>query len=165
MTYDRRLVLFQSLRQLRLPFFDVIAFFIIDPNAKTDDVNTGPVVNGFGETIQGLLIIPHVIAVNENQILTSGDPNPRISSFGTPGILLMNSYDAAVFPRERITQCAAIIPRTIIHQDQFKVFEGLASHAADAALQFLLCVVDRHDNAEHRTAHNDSFPSACFRRQ
>ena len=60
----------------------------------------------------------------------------------------MENPDSVIFFGKQVAQLSGSIRRTVIHQQDLKIFPGLGADAVDASLQAVQDIVDRHDHAD-----------------
>ena len=62
----------------------------------------------------------------------------------------MENPDSVIFFGKQVAQLSGSVRRTVIHQQDLKIFPGLGADAVDASLQAVQDIVGRHDHADQR---------------
>ena len=91
-----------------------------------------------------------VVGVHELQVLPLGVLQPQVAGGGHPAVGLVDEDDAFVHPGVHLAHLQAHILAAVVEQQDFDILVGLAANTFDTARNMVLCVVDRHNDADQR---------------
>ena len=91
----------------------------------------------------------HVIAVNKSDKIAFCRFDSGVPCRRQPSVFLMDGLHTAVFCCIPVTQCATVIRRAIVYQNDFHIADVLCQNGSHTVSQIFRHIINRDNNANH----------------